>query len=112
MTVSIINHNHMTDSNLEESGRMFNAKSILDITAYIEKDAIDKVRDEVNSLTKEFGLRRDLTIKTTDYTPRRMNNVDYDTIAERSSLLMDIYADPHLLKLLAQIVGEDVHPCP
>lgn len=87
----------MTDSNLEESGRMFNANSVLDITAYIETNAIGKVRDEVDKLTEEFGLRRDLTIKTTSYPPRQMTNVDYDTIAEKSSLLMDIYADPNLL---------------
>jgi len=112
MIYPIVNRDQVDQTQIQEACRLFNAKSVLDITAYINPDIIKDVREEVDRLTASHSVRRDLYIKTTGNTPRRMNNVDYDTIATESSLLMDIYSNPDLIRLLAQISGDDVHPCP
>lgn len=112
MTYPIINENQVSDSQVQEANRIFNAKSVLDITRYINADVVKDVRKEVDRLKESHSLRRELNIKTTGNTPRRMNNVDYDMISTKSPLLMDIYADSKLKQLLAQIAGEEVHICP
>jgi hypothetical protein len=85
---------------------------LVQISSFISPDIINDVREEVDRLTASYSRRRDLSIKTTGNTPRRMNNVDYDTIAAESSFLMDIYSCPDLIKLLMRIAGEEVHLCP
>lgn len=112
MKREILNKTKITTDGIQHAFRMFNAKSVLDITQFIHSDTVKQVREEVDRLIKLHSIRRDLTIPSTGHTPRRMNNVDFDTISEHSELLMQIYNDPELVSLLARIVGEKVHICP
>ncbi|MEP5762608.1 MAG: hypothetical protein ABJ327_25465 [Litoreibacter sp.] len=112
MEKSFLNPDHDMMSSLQDDYRKFNAKSVLDITKYINPGVISDVRQEVDRLTSRHAIRRDLEVRTTGNTPRKMNNVDFDAIAKHSPMLMQLYSNPALIKLLANIAGEDFHECP
>lgn len=61
----ILNKEYCSPENIREASRIFNAKSVLNITKFITDDIILLIRDEVDHLISKYSLRRDLQIATT-----------------------------------------------
>lgn len=67
---------------------------------------------EAVRLADRAGVRRDLVLSETDFTPRRMVNVARAQIVEHSSLIPWLYESEVLIETLALVVGHTVHRCP
>nr|WP_307961744.1 hypothetical protein [Salinispora arenicola] len=63
-------------------------------------------------LIDQAGTRRDLRFAETDYTPRRMRNVTRAEIASLGTVISSIYTAEPILRMLSEVAGEPVHPCP
>jgi hypothetical protein len=70
------------------------------------------VADEALQLVEEVGVRRDLMIEETGFTPRRMRNVTRAQIVERGSVIQQVYESSWMAGMLAEVVGEALYPCP
>lgn len=70
------------------------------------------VADEALQLVEEVGVRRDLMIEETGFTPRRMRNVTRAQIVERGSVIQQVYESSWMTGMLAEVVGEALYPCP
>jgi hypothetical protein len=70
------------------------------------------IADEVHELLDTVGVRRDLRFRETGDTPRRMRNVTREQIVARGAVVPLVYRCEPLLKVLGDIAGEPVHPCP
>ncbi|RCG32113.1 hypothetical protein DQ384_06250 [Sphaerisporangium album] len=80
---------------------------------FLVPDSVKKaVAAEVNELLDVGSVRRDVSFKETDFSPRRMRNVRRKEIAEFGTIIPEVYKSAKLLQGLAQIAGEPVHPCP
>ncbi|MEV4462800.1 hypothetical protein AB0J51_04170 [Micromonospora echinofusca] len=81
--------------------------------SFVAPDSVKKaVADEVNELIDKAGTRRDLRFAETDYTPRRMRNVTRAEIADLGTVISGIYTAEPILRVLSEVAGEPVHPCP
>ncbi|ABP53166.1 HalD/BesD family halogenase [Salinispora tropica] len=81
--------------------------------SFVAPDSVKKaVADEVNVLIDQAGTRRDLRFAETDYTPRRMRNVTRAEIASLGTVISSIYTAEPILRMLSEVAGEPVHPCP
>lgn len=67
---------------------------------------------EAVSLADRAGVRRDLVLAETSFTPRRMVNVTRGRIVEQGSVIPQVYESEVLLETLALVVGQPVHRCP
>ncbi|WP_327145264.1 HalD/BesD family halogenase [Nocardia sp. NBC_01327] len=67
---------------------------------------------EAIRLVEHAGVRRDLVLAETGFTPRQMRNVTRAQIAESGSRIPRIYQSEVLLEGLSQLIGEPVHRCP
>lgn len=67
---------------------------------------------EALRLIEGVGVRRDLVLAETDFTPRRMRNITRQKIDEQGRVIPQIYRSDVLLKLLGRLVSEPVYRCP
>ncbi|WSG62077.1 hypothetical protein OHB12_11980 [Nocardia sp. NBC_01730] len=67
---------------------------------------------EALDLVEQAGVRRDLVVAETGFTPWRMRNVTRAEISVGGSVVERIYRSPVLLAVLADVVGEPVFRCP
>ena len=70
------------------------------------------MKKEALRLLGIYSERRDLKLKTTGNTPRKMSVIPSQTIAENSSLINNIYRSRALLGFLEAVAGEPFFPCP
>lgn len=90
----------------------FRRYGFVKVSGIVSVETKDAVKQEVLRLLDNFSERRDLTLATTDYTPRRMSVVRSENIAEHGSLITSIYQDDAVVNCLADIARERLHPCP
>jgi hypothetical protein len=70
------------------------------------------IAEEVRSVTRAAGIRRDLEVAQTDNSPRRMRNVGQVDIVALSTLIPQVYAAEPVLRAMSAVAGEPVHTCP
>lgn len=70
------------------------------------------VAAEAVRLAERTGVRRDLVLPETGFTPRRMWNVARAQIAEQGHVIRRAYESPALVRALSAVVGESVYRCP
>ena len=72
----------------------------------------EAIAAEVPSLVRSAGVRRDLDIAETDYSPRRMRNVGQSDIEALSTIIPQVYLAEPVLRVMSAVSSEPVHPCP
>jgi hypothetical protein len=72
----------------------------------------ETIKAEVNRLLDQFGERRDLQLKSTDYTSRKMVMVEGPNIGSNSPIIWSLYNSPNLNRILSTIAREPVFFCP
>lgn len=75
-------------------------------------ELLRQLQDECAKLIDMHGVERNLHMKETAYTPRRMVNVKRDRINEYGLLIPRIYHDPMVRRLFEIITGERFTTCP
>src|SRR3546814_598280 len=70
------------------------------------------IKAEVERLLHQFGERRDMQLKSTDFTSRKMTMVEGPNIGSNSPLTWALYNSPTLNRILRAIAREEVLPCP
>lgn len=70
------------------------------------------VAAEALCLVETVGVRRDLTMPATAFTPRRMRNVTRDQIAEHGSVIQRVYESAWVVEMLSKAAGESAYRCP
>jgi hypothetical protein len=70
------------------------------------------IKGEVERLLDRFGERRDMQLKSTDYTSRKMTMVEGPNIGPNSLAIWSLYNSPSLNRVLSTIAREAVYPCP
>ncbi|MFH8469959.1 hypothetical protein [Streptomyces sp. NPDC017991] len=68
-------------------------------------DGLQTLRTEAHRLA-EIARRRDFTMVCTDSSPRHMTTLGGHVIERESALVRRLYEDPHLLALVAEVIGE------
>ncbi len=70
------------------------------------------IKAEAEQLLDRFGERRDMQLKSTDYTSRKMTVVEGPNIGPNSPLIWSLYNSPSLNRFLSAIAREPLFPCP
>ena len=81
------------------------------LPCFWQPEALVLLSQEVNRLSR-FRKRRDLIMKATGDTPRRMSTLGPSDIRQHSSLLPLLYEDQTLLSFLSCIAGEAFYLAP
>jgi hypothetical protein len=67
---------------------------------------------EAERLRHHCAIRRDLKMKESDGTPRKMYTIGGDKVVEYSTIIPTLYRDQGLLSFLVGVAGEDVYEIP
>ncbi len=104
---------HQVDSGrLDEAGKRLATYGFAEVSFIVPAELKDVVSEEVLSLVGGSSVRRDLRFAATGHTPRRMRNVRRAEVARLGSAIPAVYESDVLLKLLTEVAGEPVLPCP
>src|SRR3546814_19188728 len=69
------------------------------------------IKAEVERLLHQFGERRDMQLKSTDFTSRKMTMVEGPNIGSNSPIIWALYNSPTLNRILRAIAREEVLTC-
>lgn len=75
--------------------------------AFFLPESFIVLRSEVDRL-RSLAIRRDLKMKGSGHTPRKMSTLGGHVVKEYSSLVPELYHDPRLLAFLRGVAGEPV----
>lgn len=80
---------------------------------YVLPDSVKQVlSDEIQELVRTGGVRRDLQLKETGNSHRKMRNVNAAEIREHDGWVDAVYRSPALREALSKVAGEPVKICP
>lgn len=82
------------------------------VSSLFPRDLRVAVAAEAVRLVETVGVRRDLEMPVTGFTPRRMRNVTRGQILEHGSAIQRVYESAWVLEVLARVAGESVYRCP
>lgn len=71
-----------------------------------------QIRNEVFSSYESNGIRRDIHLKETANTPRKMTNIRYIDLKETCPIVEAVYQNSILMEKLSYIAGENLYSCP
>ncbi|MEY9934558.1 hypothetical protein ABH926_009226 [Catenulispora sp. GP43] len=97
---------------LSEARQEFILKGRAKLSELFPRSVKELMAEEVLRVVGLSSVRRDISFKETDYSPRRMRNVDYSEIAKISEIIPTIYGLSAIIDLLSVVAGEQVFPCP
>ncbi|MGC4989947.1 HalD/BesD family halogenase [Nocardia salmonicida] len=101
------------DHSVIESAQMtFERSGAVEVTWLFTDDVRRAVAAEALALANAMGTRRNLSIRETDFTPRRMANVRACEILQRSELISTVYNAVPSIHALVAIAQEHLHVCP
>lgn len=80
------------------------------VTDFLHAVAKKKIKEQVLNLLAEHSERRDLALKTTGNTPRKMSVVRSEVIADKGDAVVGISKSPELLSFLGDIAMEKIYP--
>ncbi|MDJ0838212.1 MAG: ArpA protein [Acidobacteriota bacterium] len=95
-----------------ELSQQFQRDGQITIRDMVPDEIRDLVKNEVLRLLTEHSERRDLVLNTTGGTPRNMDVVRSEVIADNSDILQTIYKSKHLIGFLERLAGEKLFACP
>lgn len=84
----------------------------LKINHLIDSGVKDKISEDVKYLLSGFSKRRDFLIESTGHTPRYLSNVTQESIEANGKFIPLAYNSKYLMRLIENIVKEDVIPTP
>lgn len=90
----------------------FHRHGIVTVTDMLSATLRQDLTSEAESLLYRHAERRDLTLATTDHSPRRMSVVPSETIGAHGQLIPSIAKNETLLSMLESIAGEPMLTCP
>lgn len=100
---------HFTDTfhglSRKDLANAFQRDGFVKMPNLVPKQIKQTVHEEVYRLL-EHAERRDITLATTDHTPRKLNIVHSDMVMTHSQYLLDLAENKVLLEFLGEIAGE------
>lgn len=100
----------------EASGRRYQEQFKNDyyvrFPSFFKPQAFELLCIEARRLRRQCAIRRDLEMKETEGTPRKMYTIGGDKVLEYSTIVPTLYSDRGLLSFLAGVAGEDVYEIP
>lgn len=96
------------EDKIREAKHRFSKEGFLKIKNIVPEELKKDVYKEIYSLLEKHAERRDITLETTDNTPRYLNIVRSEVI-ENSDLLVNIRTNKVLLDFLQKITQEEMH---
>ncbi|WP_055702164.1 MULTISPECIES: HalD/BesD family halogenase [Streptomyces] len=96
----------------ERARRDFLGLGFVKVPFLAPEDAKAAIADEIETLIAEHGVRREMSFKETDHTPRLMRNVRHHEISSYGSLIPEVYASEEFREALGKVAGEPVLECP
>ncbi|APJ02761.1 hypothetical protein [Silvanigrella aquatica] len=91
--------------NIDENG-------VINLTNYFSKSILSLLQNEIVEIFTKNKKRRDIYMRETDNTPRKMYTVSQKAIYESSDLIPAFYSSKDLNLLLNKITGKDISPVP
>ncbi|MEU7765005.1 hypothetical protein AB0B25_07765 [Nocardia sp. NPDC049190] len=92
--------------------RQLGRRGCVVVSEIIPPSLRNAVVTEAVQLADALGVRRDLELAETGFSPRRMSNVMHGLIAEQGVAISQVYESETLLHVLSSIAGEPLFPCP
>jgi len=90
---------------------LFLENQILILSDFFRAEAFELLKAEVKRM-EQFKKRRDLLMRGTGNTPRKMSTLSGTDIDQMSSVIPMLYKDEEFCHFLSAIVGETVYPVP
>ena len=81
------------------------------VDEFIPCNIYDNIREEVNKLVNNEGIRRDMHLATTDYSPRYMTTVPQKEIEAGGEVIRTVYNSDAVREYLGEICGGEVVSC-
>ncbi|WP_443093750.1 HalD/BesD family halogenase [Nocardia anaemiae] len=100
------------DAGITVARKEFERTGCVAVSRLIPARLRSAVASEALRLVEHMGVRRDLVLAATGYTPRRMRNVTRADIACDGSVIEAIYDSATATQLLSAVAGEPVFRCP
>lgn len=96
-----------------ELAHEFSKYGFVEIPGFGPPDVWAGVEREVERLLAERAQRRDVTVASTEDSPRRYEAISRNAIMEGSALIPAVYRSPEMMRLVAALASEpDVVPVP
>jgi hypothetical protein len=104
--------NKVSPSELLATSHFFKREGFVKVSDAFSWEIRKEMKLEALRLLDLYAERRDLKLKTTGDTPRRMSVVTSQNIAENSTFIQKIYHSKELVNFLESIVKERLFHCP
>lgn len=95
----------------ETLGTRLTSEGYLPLPGLLPPDALTDLRRELQRL-EMIATRRDFSMECMGGSPRHMTTLGGQVIAEKSSMIAELYRDTEVLRLLGRIAGTEVTPVP
>ncbi|MCZ7462268.1 HalD/BesD family halogenase [Streptomyces sp. WMMC940] len=101
-----------TEDRMTALRTQFEAEHIVPLRRLCPPELFGAIKDEACVIMDRHGVSHDLVFEITDNTPRSMTTVGQPVIKDEGPLIDAFYFAPEILRLVGDIVGEQVHTCP
>lgn len=98
-----------SEQDISTRSQIFSREGFVKIPNIVNDTLKQQVHTEIKSLLDTHSERRNLTLATTDHTPRYLSIVKSEVISKNSPLLMALRSNPVLLQFLKAITQEELH---
>ncbi len=97
---------------VEKFAEEFAAKGFVKIPEFLPKELLDDLIEDSDGIVERFGKDKNLLMKSTGNTPRKMRTVGQHILAKESQYIPQIYASEGLREFLTDLAGQAVHRAP
>ena len=97
---------------ISEISSEFQECGFVRIPSFLPEDFLMRLLSDCDRIVDRLGKDKDLLMKNTNNTPRRMKTVGQHILAEHSAYIPQIYASEEFREFLRRLAGEDVHRPP
>ncbi|UYM14635.1 HalD/BesD family halogenase [Endozoicomonas euniceicola] len=101
---------NFTKNDIIDLRQEFSRNGLVKVPKLVPEEIKATVHKEILRLLDDHTERRDITLETTDNTPRHLNIVKSDTIKAHSPMLVALRENDHFLNFLGHITEETLHP--
>lgn len=101
-----------TEEEVAKFTKEFAAKGFVRVPNFLPKDLLNNLVNDCDEIVERMGKDKNLLMKSTGNTPRRMRTVGQHVLAEESQYIPQIYASEALRNFLTRMAGQEVYRAP
>lgn len=102
----------LADYDTEALGGVLSEQGVVLLKGFLPTVLKQAITQEAEKLLRSHGKHVNVNVKSTGNTPRKYISVSRDNVFEHSASIAKLYADPELIRFMAELTNSAVIVCP